>query len=127
MALAEAVRDAVTGWRGRGAVALLGASLLLVPLVAEAQAGAGKDKDEAARKLFTTIAQPPCGLCHVLADAGTSGKIGPSLDELKPDADRVTRALKQGVGVMPAFEETLTNEQIAMLARYVARVTGGAK
>ncbi len=125
MTVAEQARRVVPGWRGCGAVVLLAASLLLAPLVAGAQAGAGKD--EAARKLFTSTAQPPCGLCHVLADAGTSGRIGPSLDELKPDADRVTRALRQGVGVMPAFEESLTDEQIATLARYVARVTGGAK
>jgi sulfite dehydrogenase len=62
----------------------------------------------------------------VLAAANAAGKIGPSLDELKPDADRVARAVKQGVGVMPPYE-SLTDEQIATLARYVARVTGGAK
>lgn len=102
-----------------------GAGLLLALLAGGAQAAAGDD--EAGRKLFTEVAKPPCGLCHTLADAGATGKIGPSLDELKPDVDRVVRALKQGVGVMPAFEESLTEEQIAALARYVARVTGGAK
>jgi mono/diheme cytochrome c family protein len=95
--------------------------------LAGAGAQAAASEDEKGRQLFTEVAKPPCGLCHTLAAAGTSGKIGPSLDELKPDADRVSRALKQGVGVMPAFEESLTEEQIAILARYVARVTGGAK
>ncbi|UCG96249.1 MAG: cytochrome c [Burkholderiales bacterium] len=102
-----------------------GAGLLLALLAGGAQAAAGDD--EAGRKLFTEVAKPPCGLCHVLAAAGTTGRIGPSLDELKPDADRVARAVKQGVGVMPPFEESLTDEQIAAIARYVARASGGAK
>src|SRR5690606_31387232 len=32
------------------------------------------------KELFTSI-QPSCGACHALADAGTSGGIGPDLDE----------------------------------------------
>jgi mono/diheme cytochrome c family protein len=99
------------------------AGLLVAPLALAAQAAG----DEAAgRKLFTEAASPPCALCHVLAAAGTSGTVGPSLDELKPDADRVARAVKQGVGVMPPYE-SLTDEQIAVLARYVARASGGSK
>jgi mono/diheme cytochrome c family protein len=101
-----------------------GVGLLVAPLAGAAQAAGD---DAAGRKLFTEVAKPPCGLCHVLAAAGTTGRIGPSLDELKPDADRVARAVKQGVGVMPPFEESLTDEQIAAIARYVARASGGAK
>lgn len=97
--------------------------MLFAPLAGAAQAAG----DEAAgRKLFTEVANPPCALCHVLAAAGTTGQIGPSLDELKPDADRVARAVKQGVGVMPPYE-SLTDEQIDVLARYVARASGGSK
>lgn len=111
--------------RRRGVPALAcGIALLLAPLF-QAQAAAGDD--EAGRKLFAEVASPPCGLCHVLAAAGASGKIGPSLDEMKPDADRVERAVKQGVGVMPPFEDSLTDEQIAVLARYVARASGASK
>jgi len=97
--------------------------LLVAARVGATQAGGD---DAAGRKLFTEVASPPCALCHVLAAAGTTGKIGPSLDELKPDADRVARAVKQGVGVMPPYE-SLTDEQIDVLARYVARASGGAK
>lgn len=114
------------GGRRRGSRALAcGIGLLLAPLACLAPAAASDD--DAGRKLFTEVAKPPCGLCHVLAAAGTTGTIGPSLDELKPDADRVARAVKQGVGVMPSFEESLTDEQIAALARYVARASGGSK
>jgi mono/diheme cytochrome c family protein len=110
--------------RRAGAWALAcGVGLLVAPLAGAAQAAVD---DALGRKLFTEVASPTCATCHVLAAANAAGKIGPSLDELKPDADRVARAVKQGVGVMPPYE-SLTDEQIAVLARYVARVTGGAK
>jgi cytochrome c6 len=101
-----------------------GIGLLLAPLASAAQSG---DDDAVGRKLFTEGASPPCAVCHELAAAGTAGRIGPSLDELKPDADRVARAIKQGVGVMPPYEESLTGEQISILSRYVARASGASK
>lgn len=78
------------------------------------------------RRLFVKDASPPCAICHVLADAGATGAIGPSLDELKPDADRVTKAIRTGLGQMPAFPQ-LSDEQVQAIARYVARATGAAK
>ena len=39
--------------------------------------------------LFGQGAVPACALCHALKDAGAEGAVGPSLDELKPDAKRV--------------------------------------
>jgi cytochrome c6 len=83
------------------------------------------DADETGRRLFVKDATPPCALCHTLADAGTTANVGPSLDELKPDAQRVTQAVKAGIGAMPAY--TLSAEQIQALARYVARASGAAK
>ena len=77
---------------------------------------------EAGRLLFTKEAKPACAICHTLADAGAAGEIGPSLDELKPDQARVLKALKTGIGQMPAFT-TLTDEQMQILASYVAQVT----
>jgi cytochrome c6 len=50
--------------------------------------------------------------------ADASGAIGPSLDELKPDAQRVSIAIRDGIGVMPAYA-TLSDEQIESIARYV--------
>jgi cytochrome c6 len=84
------------------------------------------DGDEAGRRLFVKDATPPCALCHTLADAGATANVGPSLDELKPDAQRVTQAVKAGIGAMPAYTQ-LSAEQIQALARYVARASGGAK
>ena len=73
------------------------------------------------RRLFNTIL-PACPVCHTLKDAGASGQIGPSLDELKPDAERVRKALRTGIGQMPAFVQ-LTEEQVQTLARYIEQAT----
>jgi cytochrome c6 len=79
------------------------------------------------KALFTAGATPPCGLCHTLKDAATSGAIGPVLDELQPDADRVATALKTGIGAMPSYRAALSDEQMRALARYVAKASGGAR
>ncbi len=81
----------------------------------------------AGRKLFNQTATPQCAVCHTLKDAGSEGAIGPVLDELKPDARRVATALRNGLGVMPSYRETLTEEQIDALALYVATASGGAR
>ncbi|MEP6608691.1 MAG: cytochrome c [Burkholderiaceae bacterium] len=84
------------------------------------------ETDDRGRQLFVKEAMPPCAVCHTLADAGASGAVGPSLDELKPDADRVLKAVKAGFGQMPAFPQ-LSDEQLQTLARYVARASGALK
>lgn len=108
--------------RTRGARFLLAGALALSPLAAAAQ-----DAGSAAlgKQIFTAESEPPCGLCHALADAGASGAIGPSLDELKPTEEQVRAAVSGGVGVMPAYE-TLSEAEIAAVARYVATAAGGA-
>jgi cytochrome c6 len=81
---------------------------------------------EAGRKLFTQTAVPACAVCHTLKDAGAKGEIGPDLDELKPDASRVEKAVRNGIGQMPAFKG-LSDMQIKTLGEYVAAVTSAAK
>ena len=81
-----------------------------------------QDGVEAGKTLFNQTAVPACAVCHTLKHAGATGEIGPSLDELKPDASRVEKAIRNGIGQMPAFK-ALSDEQIRMLAQYVATVT----
>jgi cytochrome c6 len=76
------------------------------------------------KALFTQGAVPACAVCHTLKDAGATGDVGPVLDELKPSADRVITALRNGVGIMPSYKDTLTDAQIRAIARYVATVSG---
>lgn len=87
-----------------------------------ADAGDGDDAADG-RRLFTKVAVPPCALCHTLKDASANAEIGPSLDELKPDAQRVAKAIRMGTGQMPAYT-TLSDKDIEALARYVARYSG---
>lgn len=83
--------------------------------------GAALAQDDEGRKLFNSVT-PACSICHTLKDAGATGAVGPSLDELKPDAQRVRQALKTGIGQMPAFPQ-LSAEQVEALARYVEAAT----
>jgi cbb3-type cytochrome c oxidase subunit III len=64
-----------------------------------------------------------CGSCHTLASAGTSGTIGPNLDQLMPNMSRVQRQVINGGTVMPAFKGKLTPAQITAVAKYVSRAT----
>lgn len=97
--------------------AVLAAAALAVPAQADeaAQMALGK-------KLFTTTT-PACALCHTLKDAGAEGAIGPVFDELQPDAARVTRALRDGIGSMPSFRAGLSDAEIAAIALYVSRAS----
>ena len=73
------------------------------------------------QEVFTTN----CGGCHTLADAGTSGAIGPNLDDAQPDAATVKAYVRGGGGGMPAFGDDLSNAEIDAVAAYVASVAGG--
>jgi cbb3-type cytochrome c oxidase subunit III len=75
--------------------------------------GAGGDDPQS---LFTSN----CGSCHVLEKAGTSGTVGPNLDEAGPSFEDAVRQIRNGGGGMPAFGDQLTDEQIRALARYVS-------
>ena len=65
-----------------------------------------------------------CGGCHTLADAGSSGTVGPNLDESMPDYELALDRVTNGQGGMPSFSSTLTEQQIADVAAYVSSVAG---
>ena len=79
------------------------------------------------RKLFTQGAVPACAVCHTLKDAGAAGAVGPILDELKPDANRVATALRNGVGQMPSYRASLSDAQIQALAEYVSKAANTSR
>jgi mono/diheme cytochrome c family protein len=94
--------------------------LLLWLLATVVSPGARAQDAELGKQVFTSGTTPSCGLCHTLAAAGSSGEIGPNLDELKPPEERVRRAVERGVGNMPAFGESLSDQQIAAVSQFVA-------
>jgi cytochrome c6 len=109
------------------ALRVLGSIPLLLLLIAgQVAQAATTGEDDRGKQLFTKGTTPPCGTCHTLRDAGASGAVAPSLDELKPDAERVAKAIKNGTGQMPAYSN-LTEQEIRAIAQYVARATGAAK
>lgn len=81
---------------------------------APAPAGPGRD-------LFASS----CGSCHVLDAADTTGDVGPDLDDLAPDEQRVLAAIENGgtgAGAMPA--NLLEGTEAQQVAEYVAAVAG---
>ena len=77
----------------------------------------------AGKVVFTKVGG--CGSCHTLADAGTNGKVGPVLDQAKPALSLAVLRLTHGQGAMPNFTGTLTKKQIADVAAYVVKASGG--
>ena len=61
-----------------------------------------------------------CAACHTLSDAGSNAMIGPNLNEIRPDIQRIIMAVRNGIGVMPAMEGILSDEEIDAVAHYVS-------
>ena len=85
---------------------------------------ASKLKGDAASgaKIFQSAG---CIGCHTLAAAHSTGTVGPNLDQAKPDYMLVTARVTLGKGVMPSFKGQLSAQQIADVATYVVKSTGG--
>jgi len=79
------------------------------------------DKMALGLEVYNNKAQ--CGVCHTLQAAGSSGDIGPNLDQLKPSIGRIIYVVTNGIGVMQAWEGILTYEEIEAVAYYVFNST----
>ena len=60
-----------------------------------------------------------CATCHSLKDAGSNAMVGPNLNQIKPDIGRVKNVVLNGIGVMPAYQGILSNEEIDAVSHYV--------
>ena len=87
----------------------------------EAPAPAGDAAD--GKQVFETAG---CVACHTLADAGSTGSVGPNLDDAKPPASLVVDRVTSGAGVMPSFKDKLSEQQIQDVAAYVSSVAGSS-
>jgi mono/diheme cytochrome c family protein len=88
---------------------------------AETTPAGGKGDAAAGKEVFASAG---CVSCHTLADAGSTGAVGPNLDDAKPSSDLVVDRVTNGKGVMPPFAEQLTEQQIQDVAAYVSSVAG---
>jgi cytochrome c6 len=77
----------------------------------------------AGRDAFLLGTDPRCGDCHTLADAGTTGTIGPNLDEVKPTFEQVIAALNEAPGEMPDFSD-VSPQFKDNIAAYVSTAAG---
>ena len=92
------------------------------PAATQTQQQASEGNAEEGKKIF---AANGCGSCHTLEDAGSSGTVGPNLDEAKPDLQLAIDRVTNGSGPMPPFKDDLTEQQIADVATYVVEASGG--
>ena len=66
-----------------------------------------------------------CGGCHTLQAAHSTGTVGPNLDTAKPDFRLATARVTLGKSPMPSFKGQLSDQQIADVAAYVVKSSGG--
>lgn len=70
------------------------------------------------------FASAGCGGCHTLKAAGSSGNVGPNLDQLKPSKATVSHQVEVGGGAMPAFKGQLSDAEIDAVATFVSSEAG---
>ena len=76
----------------------------------------------AGRKVFLSAG---CTGCHTLKDAGSTGTVGPNLDQAKPPLSLAVERVTKGAGAMPSFKGQLSDKQIADVTAYVVSKSGG--
>ena len=79
------------------------------------------DKMTLGLEVYNNKAQ--CGVCHTLQSAESEGQIGPDLDALKPQMNKIIDVVTNGIGVMQAWEGILSYEEIEAVAYYVFQST----
>jgi mono/diheme cytochrome c family protein len=91
------------------------------PLPTEPAGGAAEGDPAKGKDVYVSAG---CTTCHTLSDAGSTGTIGPNLDEAMPDAALVVDRVTNGAGAMPSFKDRLSEQEIADVAAYVSSVAG---
>ena len=66
------------------------------------------------------FASAGCGGCHTFSKAGSSGSVGPNLDDASPSFGRVVDQVTNGGGPMPAFKDQLSEQEIRDVAAFVS-------
>jgi cbb3-type cytochrome c oxidase subunit III len=103
------------------AVASYVAAVAGLPVKAQPGGGVGEQPTDG-----ESIFVQNCGGCHTLAAAGTSGTVGPNLDDAKPSKDLAVERVTNGMGAMPPFKDVLDEQQINAVADYVSSSAGSA-
>lgn len=84
-----------------------------------ADTGAAAEGDATnGKKIFASAG---CGGCHTFSAAGSTGTVGPNLDDAAIDVDAAVQQVKNGGGGMPAFGDRLSDQEIADVAAFVTQ------
>jgi mono/diheme cytochrome c family protein len=70
------------------------------------------------------FADAGCGDCHTMRAANSKGQVGPNLDELRPNEERVIQQVTNGGNGMPSFKDKLSPAEIKEVAGFVATAAG---
>jgi mono/diheme cytochrome c family protein len=84
--------------------------------------GGGGGKSADGKAIFDSAG---CSGCHTLKAAGSTGTVGPNLDQSTIDEARAIKQVENGGGPMPPFKDTLTNDQIKAVAHFVVTSRAG--
>ena len=101
-----------------GAVAVIALAIAIKP---ESETAPTQASVSQGRDVFMTAG---CTGCHTLADAGSTGQVGPNLDAAQPSASLVRERVGSGLGAMPSFRGKLSQTEIDAVAAYVSSVAG---
>ena len=98
---------------GVPAVSVRTALVAGVVLFALVGCGGNERSDSASRSPESSagakvFADAGCGGCHTLQSAKTTGTVGPNLDDVQPDKEKVVRQVTNGGVGMPSFRDTLS-------------------
>jgi mono/diheme cytochrome c family protein len=66
------------------------------------------------------FASAGCGGCHTFSKAGSSGSIGPDLDDAAPSFDTAVTQVTNGGGPMPSFKDQQSEQEIRDVAAFVS-------
>jgi cytochrome c551 len=80
------------------------------------EGGGGEGDPEAGAEVYASAG---CGGCHTFEAAGSSGTVGPNLDDADVSFDAAVEQITNGGGGMQAFKDQLSEEEIANVAAFV--------
>ena len=89
------------------------------PPAATTTENGGSDTGDAANG-EQVYASAGCGGCHTFEAAGSTGSVGPNLDDAAPSFDLVVTQVTNGGGAMPAFGDELSEQEIRDVAAFVS-------
>ncbi len=86
------------------------------PTSTAAGGGAVQGNPAAGKAVFASAG---CTGCHTLKAAGSTGTVGPNLDQLKPPYAKILAQVEHGGKIMPPFQGQLSATQIQDVAAFV--------